>query len=139
MPRGRLATLLLVALARGSFGCGTDAVGADACRQIQQARCQHAPACGIEAPNHTSGTDIEACIRFYNEACLHGLSSGMDPGPATVSACVDAINRAAQTDGGCAVVAAPQLAGECSWLMPAVTVDASAEATSDAPSEAQSE
>ena len=139
MPRGRLALLLLVALARGAFGCGTDAVGVDACRQIQQARCKQAPSCGIEAPNHTSGTDVDACIRFYNDACLHGLSSGMDPGPASVNACVDAINRAPQMDGGCAIVAAPELTRECSWLTPPTPVDASpGEAASDA-SDAQGE
>jgi hypothetical protein len=139
MPRGWLGTLLLVALARSSVACGTDAVGVDACRQIQQARCRQAPACGIAAPNHTSGTDVDACIRFYNDACLHGLSIGSDPGPASVNACVDAINRAPQMDGGCAVVAAPEVAAECSWLTPPAAADASSESPTEAAIDAPSE
>jgi hypothetical protein len=135
MPHGRPATLLLVALAHGSYGCGTDAIGVDACRQIQQARCRQAPSCGIQPPYHTSGTDLDACIRYYNDACLHGLPISTDPGPQSVNACVDAINRAPQVDGGCSIVVAPQLAGECSWLTPPSMVDSSSESASEAASE----
>lgn len=120
-----LAALPLVALA----GCGTDAVGVQACRQIQEARCRQAPACGIplEPPYHANGSDVDGCIRFYNDQCLHGLANGNDPGPIAVNACVAAINRGPMTDGGCSVVLSPQTADGCSWLAPNATVDAASE------------
>jgi hypothetical protein len=107
-------------LAIGVLACGTDAVGVDACRQIEEARCRHAPTCQIliEPPHRTSGTDVSECIRFYNDACLHGLAGGNDPGPTAVSACVAAINAAPATAGGCAVVTNPETASACAWLGP---------------------
>jgi hypothetical protein len=100
--------------------CGTDAVGVDTCRQIEEARCQQAPACGIslEPPYRTSGTDVAACVRFYDDECLHGLVSGHDPGPILVGACVAAIRGASTTDGGCAVVLSPASVAACGWLAP---------------------
>jgi hypothetical protein len=113
-----LETVALAALPLAVAGCGTDAVGIQACRQIQAARCQQASPCGItlQPPYHSSGTDVEACVRFYDDACFHGLASGTDPGPIAVNACVAAINRAPMIDGGCSVVASPQMASACSWL-----------------------
>ena len=115
MPNGWLRALapavagVLVAMAAA---CGNGADGVDACRQIEDARCKLAPACGItlQPPYHTAGTDVDACIRYYSIACLHGLEVG-NPGPTAVSACVSAI-----TD--CAAVAAPQEKAACSWLAP---------------------
>src|SRR5271165_1371157 len=100
-------TIIFIVLA--AIACGTDAVGVDACQQIQAAECQAAPACGIvlEPPYHTSGTDIDECIRFYNDQCLHGLASGSDPGTTAVDDCANAIRTAATTDGGCSIVADP--------------------------------
>src|SRR5579863_3894616 len=93
----RLATLaLLLAGPWGpgvaTSGCGTGAVDVDGCRQIEEARCRQAPVCGIrlDEPYFTSGTSVDACVRFYDDACLHGLAVS-DPGPSAVSACVAAI------------------------------------------------
>jgi hypothetical protein len=124
-----LGTIALATLPVAIAACGTDAVGVQACRQIQEARCQQAPPCGIalQPPYHSSGTDVEACTRFYNDACLHGLASGNDPGPIAVNACVAAINGASMTDGGCSVVASPQTASACSWLAPSIAADAASE------------
>src|SRR5215472_6536228 len=94
-----------LALAVGlAAACGTNATGVTACENIETARCMHAGACGIslQPPYYTAGSDIDACIRFYKVACLHGLS-GSDPGPTAVQACVAAINT-----GNCAIVAAPE-------------------------------
>ena len=140
MRSERLAVTLLAALAQAAAGCGTDAVGVQACRQIQEARCRQAPACGIflQPPYHTSGTDVDACIRYYDDACLHGLSTGSDPGPLSVNACVDAINRAPMTDGGCAIVETPEQADACAWLAPPSTPDAQSDVpppTPDSPDE----
>jgi hypothetical protein len=116
---------LLLALA--AAGCSTDAVDVDGCKQIEEARCRQAPACGLalSVPNFTSGTDVDACIRFYDDACLHGLAVS-DPGPAAISACVTAI-QSTSTKDHCAVVQAPQTdTAACGWLVPATaTVDAS--------------
>ena len=121
------------------FGaCGTDAIGVDACRQIEQARCEQAPACGIslEPPYHASGTDVAECIRAYDIACLHGLASGSDPGPIAVRACVVAI-QSAPTTGSCSVVAVPASASACAWLVPNSAVgDASSESVADAGTDA---
>ena len=115
--------------------CGNGANSPDSCRQIEEARCTQAPMCNIplEPPYSTSGTDVDACIRFYDTACLHGLDVP-NPGPMMVNQCVNAIKTHA-----CAVVATPQSDPACFWLLPpaSVTTDAAADATdaTDAASE----
>lgn len=109
-------------------GCGTDAVGVDACRQIEEARCQKAPACGIpiEPPHFTSGSTVDACIRYYDDACLHGLAVG-DPGPTDVNACVAAINADTMKKDDCGIVKEPQTdTAACGWLVPPVSAPADA-------------
>ncbi len=132
----RLAALaLLVAGPAVASGCGTDAVDVDGCRQIEEARCRQAPACGImlEMPYFTSGTDVDACVRYYDDACLHGLAVA-DPGPSAVSQCVAAIEADTQKKDNCAIVTAPQTdVAACGWLVPPATTVGEA---SDAPSEA---
>ena len=100
--------------------CGTDAIGVDACKQIEDARCHAAPACGVrlEPPYSTSGTDVEACIRFYDVACLHGLAIGSDPGPAAIRACVSAIHDHPCVARGPNLVQSPQSDPACAWLIP---------------------
>jgi hypothetical protein len=136
MARERLAACLALMLSHATTACGTDAVGVQACRQVQGARCRQASSCGIslEPPYHTSGTDVDACIRYYDDVCLHGLASS-DPGPARVNACVDAINNAPTMDGGCAVVNNPEQVGECSWLVPPSMPDASSDRVLDSSNE----
>ncbi len=124
MEVSRLATLALLlagawGLGAGS-GCGTGAVDVDGCRQIEEARCRQAPICGIplDQPYFTSGTSVEACVRFYDDACLHGLAVS-DPGPSAISTCVAAIQADTKAKDGCSVVNAPQTdVAACGWLMP---------------------
>jgi hypothetical protein len=132
----RLAGLAL-ALARlaGAGGvlvvsaCGGGAVDVDGCKQIEEARCRQAPACGIpiEPPYFTSDGDVDACIRFYDDACLHGLAVS-DPGPTALAACVSAIQGDTLAKDGCSVVKSPQTdVAACGWLAPtAAVVDAAA-------------
>jgi len=125
------ALALLLAGAAAAIGCGTDAVDVDGCRQVEEARCYQAPACGVTlaVPNFTSGTDVDACIRFYDDACLHGLVAA-DPGPTAVAACVAAIQNSSAKNH-CSVVKAPQTdAVACGWLVPPASAVADA---SDAP------
>jgi hypothetical protein len=126
-----VGTVAVAVMAIATAGaCGTDASGVGACRQVMETSCRQAPACGISLrpPYHTAGTDVEACIRFYDDACLHGLDVN-DPGPASVQACVNAI----QSTKDCGVVAKPQTDPSCAWLVPPVAPPSDA---SDAPPDA---
>lgn len=98
-----------LALSLGFFlaGCGTEAKGIDSCREIEEERCRQAPAC----PSHfrvKSEEDVEACVRFYRDQCLHGMSAPA-PGKPALDACLQTIRRA----GACAKSGAASLA-ECS-------------------------
>ncbi len=127
-----IGTAIVLAVA-----CGTDAVGIEACRQIESARCRQAPNCpniSLAQPLHP-GSDVNDCIRFYNDACQHGLAVG-DPGAPSVNACVAAIN-----EGNCTTVEHPETdpKSRCAWLIPPAPVpDAAveAEAAADAAVEA---
>jgi hypothetical protein len=92
--------------------CGTDAQGVSICRQIQEARCQRAPVCGISItpPYTTTGSSVDACIRASDIACLHGLEN--DNGPMDVDGCVQAIKT------HCSAVKTPESDPHCSWLVP---------------------
>jgi hypothetical protein len=123
--------LILVSAAPAVFlfmaSCGTDATGVSICRQIEEARCKQAPGCGISItpPYTTTGSSVDACIRFYDIACLHGLAN--DNGSVDVDGCLAAINKS------CSAVKAPESAPACAWLAPPMTAPADA---SNAPSEA---
>ena len=81
-------------------------------------------------PYFTSGSSVDACIQYYDVACLHGLEVA-DPGPTVVQACIHAI----QTKG-CDVVATPQGDPACAWLVPPAgspdASDSSVETSADA-------
>ena len=114
-------------------GCTTDAVGIDACRDIETARCEAAQYCGrIE--------DVEACQRFYRDHCLHGLAEGVEvPADDSVGDCVATIQKAGEcakndpfatlescdppvttnSNGAtraCHIVLFPEWSAECSFL-----------------------
>src|SRR5262245_34968096 len=96
---------LVVTVAGPLSACGTDAVGVETCRQVEEARCRRAPSCpaiDLSNPKHRD-PDVDACIRFYRDACLHGLATNSDPGAPQTKACIDAINR-----GDCNVVEHPE-------------------------------
>jgi hypothetical protein len=128
--------VVLVALAPlGAGGCGTDAYGIGECKQIEEARCRAAAKCPeIPLGNvyHASGTDVDACIRFYDIACLHGLEVP-DPGAPSVSACVQAIQGLDGGGASCTVVEQPWTTKACAWLSPSNIPEASTpEASPDA-------
>jgi hypothetical protein len=141
-------------------GCGTDAVGVDECRDIEEARCEAAQFCDIV-------DDVDACKRFYRDQCLHGLANGEQPGAPDVKKCVASIKNAGQCAKNgvetladcvpkpsektaltkvCDVVLTPELVTECDFLAkpvelpdaasePAVTPDSGGDAPADAPGE----
>ena len=117
-----------------SSGCGTAAIGIDACRDVEYARCDAAQYCGVV-------DDVPACHRFYRDHCLHGLHDGVkEPTDEQVKACVDLIKQAgtcAKSDPhtpledcrprlaprhgateACDLVLAPEYADDCAWLGP---------------------
>jgi hypothetical protein len=121
-----------------AWACGTDAVDVDACRKIEEARCQRAPACAIpiEPPYSTSGSDVSECERYYDVACLHGLENGTTPSSAQLAACVAAIQGTGPTGNDCSVVATPASSPACAWLAPPAVADAAAD-VADASAEAE--
>jgi hypothetical protein len=135
--RHRTAVTLLSALVSAtvivaSAACSSSATGVDACRSIEEARCRNAQACGISLtqPVSRDGREVDSCIRFYDDACKHGLASNANPSSADVNACVNAINA-----GVCSVVVSPETDPACSFLVPVVAADTGtdeAEAASDA-------
>jgi hypothetical protein len=101
-PVARL--LLAVAVASLPVGlalvsCGTDAQNIAECRQIEDARCEVAPSC-------SAGFDVDACQRFYRDACLAGTGNE-DAGDVTnrIQPCIQAIQAcgaaSAGADAGC--------------------------------------
>lgn len=97
------AALAALPLGVAVVSCGTDAVGIDACRKIETARCNLAPQC-------SPGFDVDRCTRFYKDECLVGVENVVkvdggdpfDPNP-LAQACVDALNAlAACVDAGAA-------------------------------------
>ncbi len=109
--------LAAVIVASGFTGCTSSAVAVESCRQIEEARCKRAPGCNIpmSPPVHDEGggRDVEACIRFYRDACLHGFEANADRGTIEVRACVAAISTA-----DCSVVKSPQTHPDCAFLTP---------------------
>lgn len=143
-PVAVVAAALLPVLAWIGPGCGTDAVGIEACRQIELTRCDVAPVCaGFEgsAPIETE-EQVANCRNFYRDHCLLGLENAeAPPGQGDVDACVAAIQRTADcgspqrstigecgvelregedaTDAPCQVLQDPERLRACAWLEPA--------------------
>jgi hypothetical protein len=105
-----LVAALFAALPAGvaAVSCATGAVGVDACRMIELARCQVAPVC-------SPGFDTNRCEIFYRDECLVGIQNveGGSPSTTTAEGCVDAINAAARCVGD-------SDSGTCLTLIPEV-------------------
>ncbi|MDI3287538.1 hypothetical protein [Polyangium sp. 15x6] len=88
-PRHLLAAALGLLAATVASACGTDAVGIDACREIETARCEATQACGA--------TEAEAtfCINLYRDQCLHGIQNDVEPSADATARCVEAVRAVA--------------------------------------------
>lgn len=131
---GWLTALLGAGIVTAAAACSSSATGVDACKEIETARCKNAPACGISltTPVSRDGREVDSCIRFYADACNHGLASKASPSSTDVNACVAAINN-----GSCDVVQSPEHAAACSFLIPVVTdTDSGADAGTDSGTDA---
>jgi len=117
---------LALACALGAPACGTDANGTEACRKIEQARCRKAAAACPEL-GLLGSTGVEECVQYARDRCFHGLGVA-DPGHPAVDACVSAIEQAATCD----IVATPEIAPACAFLVPVPgPVDAGPDASAD--------
>ena len=105
-----------------ALACGQSAVGIDACTSIEHARCQWIVQCYPDAaeyglPTRRSESDasspVDDCFRYYNDACLHGLVTTVQPASSAVTDCVNAIDNA--TD--CNIVWHPETADACAFLL----------------------
>lgn len=115
----------------GASGCGTDAVGIETCRSVEFARCEAALSCGLI-------DDVDKCLRFSRDHCLHGLGVSA-VSPTAVNRCVDDIEEAGQcakrngkksspsecaerlgndAETVCELVLEPELAPRCRFLVP---------------------
>jgi hypothetical protein len=108
--------------------CGTSANDVPACKQIETARCQAAASCpsvfDLSSPT-PDGNGVSACIRFYDDQCLHGLVTTAVPLTTAVNGCVAAITKAGQEAAAsvdaaapCDLVANPQNYPACTFLNP---------------------
>jgi hypothetical protein len=78
---------LAVATTATTEGCGTDAVGIDACRQVETARCEATRSCGA------TDDEVTSCSLYYRDACLHGIENATrPPTDADTKGCVAAVN-----------------------------------------------
>ena len=92
--RVRLDPRHLLIAALGSLvgiiaACGTDAVGIEACREIETARCEATQACGA------TEAAVTYCIDLYRDQCLHGIASGAEPSKDATARCVEAVGAVA--------------------------------------------
>jgi hypothetical protein len=128
MRRWFVPLALAIALAPlASAGCGNSATGVGACKQIEEARCNRAYShcqgndasdIDLSPPYFASGNSEQACVRYYDTACLNGLEVGSYT-QTEVNNCVNAINQ-----GTCALVLAPWNDSRCAWLTPPNTPEA---------------
>jgi hypothetical protein len=112
-----MALTLALAGVLGNSACGTDAVGTEVCRKIEQARCRRAASCPELGLRGSTG--VEECVQYVRDRCLHGIAVA-DPGPPAVAACVNAIEQATS----CEIVAIPESAPACAFLQPSPPIDA---------------
>ncbi|WP_437971706.1 hypothetical protein WMF04_21415 [Sorangium sp. So ce260] len=88
--------------------CGNDAVGIDACRKIEAARCEAAAACPDWVGSADADERVKACVEFTWDQCLHGIANdgtggdnraAAEPKDDQVKACVDAVGAARKCAG----------------------------------------
>ncbi|WP_437311538.1 hypothetical protein [Sorangium sp. So ce388] len=99
-PWAAAALLGLGAVILAAQSCGNDAVGVDACRQIERARCEAAAVCPEWVGTAAADERVKTCVEFYWDHCLHGIENdgtggsdhaAAEPTSEDVQACVDAV------------------------------------------------
>ncbi|WP_437593954.1 hypothetical protein [Sorangium sp. So ce1000] len=121
--------------------CGNDAVGVDACRRIEQARCEAAAVCPAWVGSGNADERVKTCVEFYWDQCLHGIENdgtggghaAAEPTTAQVDACVAAVGEAracasAKVASMAECSAAPLAEGVDRSISPCEVITAQAEA-----------
>ena len=128
-PRLRAGTILVLAafavlpIVGLVPSCGTGAVGVDACRSIESARCDALVSCPKE--QHGLAEDqVAACKLFYRDDCLHGIENN-DAGADVVLTDKDACVKAIAATAVCAKAGAKTMDG-CAGATLVMTANASA-------------
>ncbi len=85
-------SLVLASVLGAVASCGTDATGIDACRQIEQTRCEIIVGCPDSLVNNE--VEVEECKLFYRDQCLFGMPEDISPDPVDVEACIAALHLA---------------------------------------------
>ena len=80
-------TCLLFLTSLAVWGCKTGAIGVEACRKVEYARCEAANSCGLVG-------SLSECVRFAHDNCLHGFGADTDPRASDVDLCVAALQAA---------------------------------------------
>lgn len=70
------------------IGCGTEAVGVDACLRVERARCEAAAACDL--------SEQAACLRYVEIQCLHGFVKSAQPTEKQANQCSSALGQLAE-------------------------------------------
>jgi hypothetical protein len=110
------------------IACG-NAVATDACQTIEHARCKWIVQCYADAANYglptprsgqtQTSSPVDDCMRYYDDACLHGMVTNVQPAKTDVDTCVAAINAA--TD--CTIVMNPESSDACTFLTADAGID----------------
>ncbi|WP_437960897.1 hypothetical protein WME76_15440 [Sorangium sp. So ce119] len=141
-PWAAAGLLGLGAVILAAQSCGNDAVGVDACRRIETARCEAAAVCPEWVGTASADEKVKTCVEFYWDQCLHGIkgvttSTGTgaalaEPADAQVQACVDAVGAtracASNKVASMAECSAELAAGEDGSISPCVVITEKAHA-----------
>lgn len=104
MKRPRLVPAIFVivlGLAAHASACGSEARATDACRRLESARCERAPACPVQYADFTKiyGT-VESCKKFYDVQCGRGIQEiAKEPSKSELEACVGQIKSSCEAVG----------------------------------------
>jgi hypothetical protein len=129
-----LPSLVLVAVGLSPLlgaGCSSSVYGVEACRRIEEVRCQRAASCQIDlsSPAHdpvNPEADVANCARHYRDACVRGMAITREPGGGEIDRCVETLKVA-----GCVSIRSPESEPACAFLNPSADASADAVATVD--------
>lgn len=104
--------------------CGTDAVGVEACRAIESARCDALVSCPKEQHGFTED-QAAACKLFYRDDCLHGIANNDAGADVVLTPNKDACVKAIAATAACAKEGAKTMA-DCAGAKLVMTANAAA-------------
>ena len=143
--------LVLFTVGAAALHCDNGAVGVEACRQIENKRCEIIANCPNVAIQDDA--DISRCQLFYRDQCLFGIADATaEPDEIAIETCLEALNQAADcrpadnisacasppavasgvdpaTATGCELITFPERLAGCGFLAPAPEETTTSDAT----------